>query len=102
MKLSVLDLVPVIEGGTVAQALRDAAALAQTAERLGYHRYWVAEHHGMAGIASAAVAVTLAHIGQDVVHALLDDGIGVGRPMQSLRKSRFKTGVLRGQAQGLG
>ncbi|WP_225207460.1 LLM class flavin-dependent oxidoreductase [Novosphingobium huizhouense] len=64
MKLSVLDLVPVVEGGTVAQALADAAALARTAEACGYHRYWVAEHHGMEGIASAAVAVTLAHIGQ--------------------------------------
>lgn len=64
MKLSVLDLVPVVEGGTVTQALADAAALAQVAERCGYARYWVAEHHGMAGIASAAVAVVLAHVGK--------------------------------------
>lgn len=64
MKLSVLDLVPVVEGGTTARALADAAALAQCAERAGYHRYWVAEHHGMAGLAGAATAVVLAHIGQ--------------------------------------
>jgi luciferase family oxidoreductase group 1 len=63
MKLSVLDLVPVIEGGTVGRALADAAALAQCAEAAGYHRYWVAEHHGMAGIAGGATAVVLAHVG---------------------------------------
>ena len=64
MKLSVLDLVPVVEGGTPSAALADAAELAQYAERAGYHRYWVAEHHGMAGLAGAATAVVLAHIGQ--------------------------------------
>ena len=64
MRLSVLDLVPVVEGGTTGAALADAAALAQCAERAGYHRYWVAEHHGMAGLAGAATAVVLAHIGQ--------------------------------------
>jgi len=64
MKLSVLDLVPVVEGGTPSAALADAAELAQCAERAGYHRYWVAEHHGMAGLAGAATAVVLAHIGQ--------------------------------------
>ena len=61
-KLSLLDLVPVVEGGTVADALANAATLAQEAERLGYRRYWVAEHHGMAGIASAATAVVIAHV----------------------------------------
>jgi luciferase family oxidoreductase group 1 len=63
MKLAVLDLVPVVEGGSVGAALAEAATLAQCAESLGYARYWVAEHHGMEGIASAAVSVTLAHIG---------------------------------------
>ncbi len=61
-KLSLLDLVPVVEGGTVAEALANAAMLAQHAECLGYQRYWVAEHHGMAGIASAATAVVIAHV----------------------------------------
>jgi luciferase family oxidoreductase group 1 len=61
--LSFLDLVPVVEGGTVAQALVNAADLAAHAEALGYNRYWVAEHHGMAGIASAATAVVIAHVG---------------------------------------
>jgi luciferase family oxidoreductase group 1 len=59
---SLLDLVPVVEGGTVAQALANAADLAAHAETLGYTRYWVAEHHGMAGIASAATSVVIAHI----------------------------------------
>ena len=63
MKVSVLDLVPVIEGGSIGQALNQAAALAQVAEAAGYTRYWVAEHHGMEGIAGAATSVVLSHIG---------------------------------------
>lgn len=62
--LSVLDLVPVREGGTVGQALADAAALAKCAEAAGYKRFWVAEHHAMEGIAGGATAVVLAHIGK--------------------------------------
>ncbi len=62
-KLSVLDLVPVVEGGTITQALANAADLAIHAEALGFHRYWTAEHHGMPGIASAATSVVLAHVG---------------------------------------
>lgn len=61
--LSVLDLVPVREGGTVAAAMAAAAALAQCAERAGYKRFWVAEHHAMDGIAGGAASVVLAHIG---------------------------------------
>lgn len=59
---SILDLVPVTQGGTVRQALANAADLAQHAERLGFTRYWVAEHHGMKGIASAATSVVIGHI----------------------------------------
>jgi luciferase family oxidoreductase group 1 len=61
--LSVLDLVPVIEGGTAVQAFSNALDLARHAEGLGYRRYWVAEHHNMPGIASAATAVVIARIG---------------------------------------
>jgi luciferase family oxidoreductase group 1 len=75
--LSFLDLVPVREGGTVAQALADAADLAAHAEAVGFHRYWVAEHHGMTGIASAATAVVIAHIG----HATRTIRIGSGGVM---------------------
>ena len=73
-RFSVLDLVPVVEGGSEGAALADAAELAKTAESLGYHRFWVAEHHGMAGIASAATAVTIAHIG----HATSTIRVGAG------------------------
>jgi luciferase family oxidoreductase group 1 len=59
---SLLDLVSVVEGGTVAQALHNAADLAAHAESIGFTRYWVAEHHGMKGIASAATSVVIAHI----------------------------------------
>src|SRR3546814_4566188 len=63
-KLSFLDLVPVTDTGTISQSLANAADLARHAEALGYERYWIAEHHGMTGIASAATAVVLAHVGQ--------------------------------------
>ncbi len=59
---SVLDLAPVTEGSDAAQAFRQSLALAQHAERLGFHRYWLAEHHNMPGIASAATAVLIGHI----------------------------------------
>jgi luciferase family oxidoreductase group 1 len=60
--LSVLDLVPVGSGSTASAALADSTALVRRAERLGFHRYWVAEHHGMPGIASSAPAVLIAHL----------------------------------------
>ena len=62
-RLSLLDLVPVVEGGTVSQALANAADLAVHAESVGFHRYWCAEHHGMNGIASAATSVVIGHVG---------------------------------------
>lgn len=62
-QLSVLDLVPVREGGTVSEAMQAAAELAKAAERFGYKRFWVAEHHAMEGIAGGATSVVLAHIG---------------------------------------
>lgn len=61
-RYSLLDLVPVVEGGTVGQALANAADLARHAESLGFERYWTAEHHGMAGIASAATSVVIGHV----------------------------------------
>ncbi|HUC18535.1 MAG TPA: LLM class flavin-dependent oxidoreductase [Acetobacteraceae bacterium] len=60
--LSVLDLSPVPEGSDAGQALRNSLELARFAESLGYARYWMAEHHNMPGIASAATAVVLAHV----------------------------------------
>ncbi len=60
--LSILDLAPVLEGSTPAEALRNSLDLARHAELLGYKRYWVAEHHNMKGIASAATSVVIGHI----------------------------------------
>ncbi len=60
--LSVLDLAPIPEGSTAAQALRNSLDLAQHAERWGYHRFWLAEHHGMPGIASAATSVVIGYV----------------------------------------
>ena len=59
---SILDLAPVTEGSDAAQAFRNTLDLAQLAERLGYQRYWLAEHHNMPGIASAATAVLIGHV----------------------------------------
>ncbi len=60
--LSVLDLAPIAEGSDAAQAFANMRALAQHAEKLGYRRYWLAEHHNMPGIASAATSVLIGHV----------------------------------------
>jgi luciferase family oxidoreductase group 1 len=62
LHLSVLDLAPITEGSDAATALRRSRDLAQHVERWGYHRFWLAEHHNMPGIASAATAVVIAHV----------------------------------------
>lgn len=61
-QFSVLDLCPVIDGGDESQAFANALSLAQFAEEKGYFRYWLAEHHNMVGIASAATSVVIGHI----------------------------------------
>jgi len=60
--LSVLDLAPIVEGSSAEQALRNSLDLARHVERLGYRRFWLAEHHNAAGIASAATVVVIAHV----------------------------------------
>ncbi|CAN5384756.1 LLM class flavin-dependent oxidoreductase [soil metagenome] len=62
LPFSVLDLAPVPQGIGVGQALHNSLDLARHAESLGYHRYWLAEHHNMPGIASAATAVVIGHV----------------------------------------
>jgi len=62
LPFSVLDLAPIAQGSTAADALRNSVSLAQHTERLGYQRFWLAEHHNMTGIASAATAVVIAHV----------------------------------------
>ena len=60
--LSILDLAPITEGSNATQTFANTLDLARAAERLGYHRYWLAEHHNMPGIASAATAVLIGHV----------------------------------------
>src|SRR4051812_36136931 len=62
--LSVLDLAPITLGSDASQSFRNTLDLAQHAERWGYRRYWLAEHHNMPGIASAATAVVLGYVAQ--------------------------------------
>ncbi len=71
---SVLDLSPIIEGGDAALALRRSLDLARHAERLGFKRYWLAEHHNMVGIASAATAVVIAHVAAGTRHIRVGSG----------------------------
>ncbi|WP_300317691.1 LLM class flavin-dependent oxidoreductase [Idiomarina sp.] len=68
MKYSLLDLAPVTEEGTAATALHNAADIAQHAEKWGYSRFWMAEHHNMEGIASAATAVALGYVASKTEH----------------------------------
>ena len=62
LPVSILDLAPIVQGSTAADALENSLDLARHAERWGYNRFWLAEHHNMAGIASAATAVVIGHI----------------------------------------
>lgn len=59
---SILDLCPIVQGSNPAQAFRNSVSLAQQADSLGYQRYWLAEHHNMPGIASAATSVVIGHV----------------------------------------
>jgi len=79
---SILDLAPVAEGHTVADSLKMSVKMAQTAEALGYKRFWLAEHHGMAGVASSATSVVLSHLGAHTKDIRLGSG-GVMLPNHS-------------------
>ena len=80
--LSVLDLSPITEGGDAAQSFRNSLDLAQHAENWGYRRFWLAEHHGMPGIASAATAVLIAHVAGGTRHIRVGAG-GIMLPNHS-------------------
>jgi luciferase family oxidoreductase group 1 len=62
IRYSLLDLCPIVAGSTAAQSFRNTLDLAQHAEQWGYHRYWLAEHHNIPGVASAATAVVIGHV----------------------------------------
>jgi luciferase family oxidoreductase group 1 len=73
-RLSILDLAPIIEGSTPTQALHNSLDLARHAERWGYHRFWLAEHHNMPGIASSATAVAIGYVAGGTSHIRVGAG----------------------------
>lgn len=97
--LSVLDLVTVGTGSTAAQSLRTSVALARLAERRGYHRHWVAEHHSMPGVASSSPAVILAHLAAHTERIRLGSG-GVMLPNHAPLVIAEQFGTLEALAPG--
>ncbi|MEU7634623.1 LLM class flavin-dependent oxidoreductase [Streptomyces sp. NPDC039016] len=97
--LSVLDLVTVGAGSTATAAVRTAVELARTAERRGFHRYWVAEHHSMPGVASSSPAVLLAHIAAHTDRIRLGSG-GVMLPNHAPLVIAEQFGTLEAMAPG--
>ncbi|MYT30557.1 LLM class flavin-dependent oxidoreductase [Streptomyces sp. MspMP-M5] len=97
--LSVLDLVTVGAGSTATAAVRTAVDLARTAERRGYHRYWVAEHHSMPGVASSSPAVLLAHLAAHTDRIRLGSG-GVMLPNHAPLVIAEQFGTLEAMAPG--
>ncbi len=79
---SILDLAPIAAGSNAAQSFRNTLDLAQHGERWGYRRYWLAEHHGMPGIASAATAVLIGHVAGGTTHIRVGAG-GIMLPNHS-------------------
>ncbi len=72
--LSILDLSPIVEGGDAGQALRNSRDLAAHADRWGYRRFWMAEHHNMAGVASAATSVALGFVAEGTTNIRIGAG----------------------------
>ncbi|MFD7441430.1 LLM class flavin-dependent oxidoreductase [Streptomyces sp. NPDC059909] len=97
--LSVLDLVSVGSGRTATQALRASVDLARLAERRGYHRHWVAEHHSMPGVASSSPAVILAHLAAHTERIRLGSG-GVMLPNHAPLVIAEQFGTLEALAPG--
>ncbi|MEU2164299.1 LLM class flavin-dependent oxidoreductase [Streptomyces chengbuensis] len=97
--LSVLDLVTVGSGSTAGQALRTGVELARLAERRGYHRHWVAEHHSMPGVASSSPAVILAHLAAHTERIRLGSG-GVMLPNHAPLVIAEQFGTLEALAPG--
>jgi luciferase family oxidoreductase group 1 len=99
VRLSVLDQTPVSEGSTAAQALRESVELARLAERLGYHRYWVAEHHGGGLVAGPSPEVLIGPIAAATSRMRVGSG-GVMLPHYSPLKVAESFGVLAGLFPG--
>ena len=92
-RLSVLDLAPITQGSDAGTALRNARDLARHAERLGYHRFWMAEHHSMPGIASAATAVALGFVAEGTTTIRIGAG-GIMLPNHSPLQVAEQFGTL--------
>ncbi|UNO41864.1 LLM class flavin-dependent oxidoreductase [Streptomyces sp. MST-110588] len=97
--LSVLDLVTVGAGRTASDAIRTSVGIARTAERRGFHRYWVAEHHSMPGVASSSPAVLLAHLAAHTDSIRLGSG-GVMLPNHAPLVIAEQFGTLEAMAPG--
>ena len=91
--LSVLDLAPIVEGSDAGQAFRNARGLAAHAERLGYRRVWMAEHHSMPGIASAATSVALGYVAEGTASIRIGAG-GIMLPNHSPLQIAEQFGTL--------
>ena len=91
--LSILDLAPIVEGGDARQAFQNARSLAQAGERLGFKRFWMAEHHAMPGIASAATSVALGHVAEGTSSIRIGAG-GVMLPNHSPLQIAEQFGTL--------
>lgn len=79
---SILDLCPILQNNTIAQAFKDCVTLSQLAEKLDFKRYWIAEHHNMPGIASAATSLVISHIANATKHIRIGSG-GIMLPNHS-------------------
>ncbi|WP_443046618.1 LLM class flavin-dependent oxidoreductase [Streptomyces sp. NBC_00247] len=97
--LSVLDLVTVGKGSTASEALRTSVDIVKLAERRGFHRYWVAEHHSMPGVASSSPAVILAHLAAHTDRIRLGSG-GVMLPNHAPLVIAEQFGTLEAMAPG--
>ena len=75
LKLSIIDQSPVPAGSTPADALRNTIELAQLADRLGYERYWIAEHHAIDALASPAPEILIARLGAETSHLRIGSGV---------------------------
>src|SRR3954447_6587933 len=98
-RLSVLDQSPIAEGSAGAQALRNSIDLAKLADALGYHRYWVAEHHGTPGLACAAPEVLIGPIAENTERIRVGSG-GVMLPHYSPLKVAESFSILAGLYPG--
>jgi luciferase family oxidoreductase group 1 len=98
--LSILDLCPIREGGSASESIANTVDIAQHADRWGFTRYWMAEHHGMAGIASAATAVLIGHVAGVTSRIRVGAG-GVMLPNHSPLVSAEQFGTLEAMYPGL-